>query len=377
MIRPARIRSPKILLPVLLAFAVGGAVVWSQLQGAQDRRDKQRRADIAQLRDTLTQYQSTNKKLPVPEGTLKQSGQTGGLQALATAALPKPPRAQDTYVYSVTADGRLYVACSQLERNNLAVFVTATGTFDAPANACTPDTKAEIAQFVIVDGLTKIGTILFYQSSPDIVNKQTLQQACAKSTDEGQLLGCFNGKILILRLDQPEITPEMNVTAAHELMHAVWAHLPDKERKDLGTEIAAEAKRINDPELTKHLEGYDPSERTEELHSVLGTEYPNLSAKLEAHYRQYFSREAALASHAKYKGLLDALKREIDQLRAQIDELDHQANFRLAAGDIVGYNALVNPFNALVVRVNQQIDTYNALTEHTRPENVQQPVKGR
>lgn len=381
---------PKRLLALVVVagvVAAGIGLAWyNDGQTKERQRDDKRRADLQLWKTNLVQQRATAGRFPPGAGEVSQSGSSGGLEVLASdlgaagSSLPRPPQPTDRYIYSVTENGQSFVMCATLEQGNrrLAFFINADGSFHTAAPACAPGASPVTARFVTATTLTDPAAELFYENQPEIVPKATIQSACSSAvTGDIQLAGCFTGsKIYILDLQIPEILGEENVTAAHELLHAEYERLSSSERAKLRPPLEAAAKATGDAELTKHLERYQLDDKAGELHSVLGTEYPNLSPELEDYYKRFFKNRAAIvAVHQRYKSLLDGLSAEIDRLRARLDQLDKEADAYLARGNIAAYNDLVDPYNSLVQSVNQKIDRYNQLTEHTRPESVQPKVE--
>jgi DNA repair exonuclease SbcCD ATPase subunit len=122
----------------------------------------------------------------------------------------------------------------------------------------------------------------------------------------------------------------MEVTAAHEMLHAAYDRLSDADRERLGEKLKRAARRVQDPRLLKVLKEYEtnqPNIFVNELHSHLGTELQDLGdPELEEHYEQYFENRqqvVALArqsqsSLAKLDAIAKTLKPEIDRLEKDL-----------------------------------------------------------
>ena len=364
------------MLLVLIGIA-GAAWLVSDYQAGQRDRDAQRKADLIKWREQLQKSKAALGQYPSVDGELTQERPNGGFQ-VADANGPRPPRAQDKYVYASNNDGSVFVLCTNLERGGgQAIFVTAEDDFEAAKQGCHRELTPEFATYVQTAGLSDLGASLLYAHDPQIVSKSFIQGQCADSIHgSSQVQGCYNGtKIYVIDLGFPEILDEMQVSTAHEMLHAAFHALDDQDRERIGGLLQQRATAIADPELSKHLEQYRAEQNLDELHAVLGTEYGDLGPELEQHYAQYFTdRRKVLAIHAKYKQLIDGLKTEIDNLQAELDALGARADGLKAAGRIGEYNALVEPYNSRVDRLNRTIDRYNALTEHTRPEAKETPA---
>jgi hypothetical protein len=229
---------------------------------------------------------------------------------------------------------------------------------------------ADVAQIEKRLLLTSYATAIFYRNSPQIDTKMAFNTNCA--TGAGTLeLGCyFRGSIYVLQIDNASLKPEMDVVTAHELLHAAWMRLGETERNKLSTELQTAYAGIQDSELRSRMADYaksEPGEEANELHSILGTEYANLSPSLEAYYRRYFVNRATLiAAHQQYQNVFNSRRNELErelstirELKNQLTALNRQMSGYRSTGLISSYNALVPRQNALVDNINNRIDTYS------------------
>ena len=282
--------------------------------------------------------------------------------------------------------------------------------------------SAEITRLTIATAMTPEATQLFYRQTPAIEPKPVFAQSCSKinhAAEELVALGCFrsstqsgriiSGKIYIQSITDARFDGIMEVTAAHEMLHAVYARLSKSEQQDLGDRLERAALRVKDPRLAGVLKRYKDTDRElyrNELHSHLGTELGNLGDEvLEKHYRRYFTdrkKVVALAqkSQTAFRQLDDkaqVLKAELDTLEASLKAdkqsikkadqalLDAQQNLdslksslmilKDQADDSSGenftnlaqrfentksnYNTQVQDYNAQVQTHQGQIDTFN------------------
>lgn len=224
--------------------------------------------------------------------------------------------------------------------------------------------------------LTDSARAIFYRSNPVIDTKAAFNQDC--QTTSGELeLGCYtHNKTYILQIDNSSLKPEMDVVTAHELLHAVWARMSTKERAKLSVELEAAYAKITDQDLRDRMADYaksEPGEQDNELHSILGTEFANLSPQLEAHYKIYFAnRVTIVAAHSAYQGVFTSRRQElaaelatIRSLKAQLVTLNRQMEQYRTSGQISSYNVLVPRQNSLVDDINRRIDSYSAgVTEY-------------
>ena len=203
--------------------------------------------------------------------------------------------------------------------------------------------SAEITRLTIATAMTPEATQLFYRQTPAIEPKPVFAQSCSKinhAAEELVALGCFrsstqsghiiSGKIYIQSITDARFDGIMEVTAAHEMLHAVYVRLSKSEQKDLGDRLEQAALRVKDPRLAGVLKRYQDTDRElyrNELHSHLGTELGDLGDEvLEKHYSRYFAdrRKVVLLakkSQTSFRQLDDkaqVLKTELDTLEANL-----------------------------------------------------------
>ena len=229
--------------------------------------------------------------------------------------------------------------------------------------------------------LTQPAKAALYRSKAQIDSKTSFNQDCETKPHELEL-GCFfHGRIYVLQIDNENLAPEMDVVTSHELLHAVWANMSSQDKKTLGAELEKEYSRVANDDLRQRMAGYaqsEPGEQDNELHSILGTEFADLSPTLERHYAKYFAnRSVIVAAHAQYESVFSSrrteLETELSQIRAekaQLAVLNRQLESYKAAGQVDTYNSLVPQQNRMVDQINteiagyrQGVDEYNALSK--------------
>lgn len=241
-------------------------------------------------------------------------------------------------------------------------------TFPATTTTSLPE---ELEALVEGAGMTAEGRAAFLGATPRIEDPATFDVSCAglKTGEEGRAHthGCVaDGVIHLRQIGDPEIADLINVVAAHELLHVVYGTLESSEREAIDAEL--EKLRARNAALRERLKAYDDGEDLEnELHSVAGSEFADLSVALEDHYGRYFDRAKVLGA---YQAALGDRDREIRRLRATVAELDARvdtARLNLeqleTAGDVEAFNAAVDPFNALVAERNRSATLLNDLVE--------------
>ncbi|HEX3081726.1 MAG TPA: hypothetical protein VHQ86_00570 [Candidatus Saccharimonadia bacterium] len=241
--------------------------------------------------------------------------------------------------------------------------------------------SAKVSAFESRVTLTRHAQAVFGRANPVFDDKQTFNRDCDTQPHELEL-GCYyRGRIYVLQVDNASLAPEMDVVAAHELLHAVWEGMSPSDRQVIGKELERVYAGITDQDLKDRMAGYaqsEPGEQDNELHSILGTEYATTSPLLEAHYTKYFAnRPQVVAEHAAYKAVFESRRTELESElasirseKAQLSLINRQLDSLRASGQIAAYNALVPKQNQLVDDINSRIekyqsgvDEYNALSK--------------
>lgn len=237
---------------------------------------------------------------------------------------------------------------------------------------------------------------VFYVNHPKLQNKQEFRASCTQQ-EETIVLGCFieNKGIYLLEVDDPRLQGIVEVTAAHEVLHAVYERLSSSERAKVDKMTSDFFASLDTPRLKENIENYrkkDASIVPNELHSILASEVRNLSPELEEYYSKYFQdRSAIVALSEKYeqtfidlenqvkaydaqlktlKADIDVKEQEIEQLGVEIDtersNLDKLISERKIAQyntGVEGFNVLVNRYNSLIKTRQSQALQYNQIVE--------------
>ena len=218
--------------------------------------------------------------------------------------------------------------------------------------------------------LTPRGERIFLASRPTIDGSQHFNTQCSgvDHSESGHVLGCFaDDRIRLFDVTDERISDIVEVTAAHELLHAAFARTSETERKELSLELqnAFDELTANDSTLIERMSVYEhlpEAAYMNELHSVLGSEARTLPANLEAHYATLFENRDTLIDrfdkfHAVFNRMKlqgEALEQEMTGLRSSIEQRN------------IEYDALVNEFNAdaaLFRARNERFEFSNNVTE--------------
>jgi len=223
---------------------------------------------------------------------------------------------------------------------------------------------------------------LFYVNHPQLLSTVTSFRQYCPENENTIVLGCYHPDqdgIYIYNVQDPSLAGVAQVTAAHEVLHSIYARLSTKDRAALDSELQDYYQNdLHDQRVLAEVALYqqtEPNSVMDEMSCTFGTEIASLPSPLEAYYSRYFNnRQAIVAFEQNYEGeftsrtnqinaydaQLAALKQQISNeestLSAQLNQinsdrarLDSQRN----SGDIGGYNAGVDSFNS-------EVDSYNS-----------------
>jgi DNA-binding transcriptional regulator YbjK len=219
--------------------------------------------------------------------------------------------------------------------------------------------SAEMQAVTQRSGFSDVGTYLFFASRPLLQDRTSFNDSCRSvATEQTAILGCYAAqRIYLFDIDDPRLDGVKEVTAAHEMLHAVYDRMSFDEKKDINALLEAQSQALgNDQgrvdELLAQYAETEPGERLNELHSILGSEIATLSPELEEYYAQYFTDRAGLVSLAqKYQSVFNELQQQqdtlVNELNALADAVDAQSaayrrNLQVLEGDIAAFNRRAN-----------------------------------
>ncbi len=222
---------------------------------------------------------------------------------------------------------------------------------------------------------------LFYLNRPRLLSTvKSFRQYCPENKDT-IVLGCYhpdqNG-IFIYNVSDQSISGVEQVTAAHEVLHSIYARLGSKDRQSLDTQLESYYKHglTNQRVLAevKIDQQTEPTAVMDEMSCTFGTEIANLPAPLESYYKRYFNNRPAIVAYeqqyeAEFTSRQNTIAIDDQQLNDQKQQVTAQEaalSFQLtqinsdrarlssllASGQTTAYNASVTNFN-------NEIRTYN------------------
>ncbi|WP_336659399.1 hypothetical protein [Leucobacter sp. USHLN153] len=217
------------------------------------------------------------------------------------------------------------------------------------------EASPRIAELATDLDLTSAGHRIFLATHPTVDGSQHFNDQCADvdHSEEGHVLGCYTkDRIHLFDVRDERVSGIVEVTAAHELLHAAFARLGEGDRallsarlRDVYDELAP-----NNPQLAERMEVYEhlsDAAFANELHSVLGTEVQELPDWLEQHYAQWFDDRGALVdAFDRYHTVFDDLQDQAEALEAEMTSLRKDVERRKAEydEDVAQFNADASAF---------------------------------
>jgi hypothetical protein len=247
----------------------------------------------------------------------------------------------------------------------------------------------EISRLADQTTMTRTGRKFFYVSDPELLSGDTFWDRCSIN-EETIVLGCYTPerRIFILDVTEQKLEGVVQVTAAHEMLHAAYDRLSRTERNRVDQLTNEVYQQLEDQRVIDSVESYrerDPRVVPDELHSILATEVMALSPELEEYYTRYFSNRKTIVEFAEnYKDAFDEAKRQLEDIRTRLDQkkvslvsleaeitnqfeniqaLRDDMNDLLERDEIEEYNANVDRYNELIRSHRLKVVSYNAMVE--------------
>ena len=191
-------------------------------------------------------------------------------------------------------------------------------------------------------GLTPAGERVFLATQPTIDGSQHFNEQCSEvdHSEHGHVLGCFTAdRIHLFGVTDERVQGIVEVTAAHELLHATYSRMGEGDRAALAPKLRAVYEDLaeDDPRLRERMQVYEhlpDAAFANELHSVLGTEARDLPDWLERHYAQWFDdRDALVDTFEAYHSVFVDLQQQAENLESEMTTLRRDIETRKAAYD--------------------------------------------
>jgi uncharacterized protein YukE len=247
-----------------------------------------------------------------------------------------------------------------------------------------------ITELAYEDTMNAYTRHLFYLNKPQLLNTVgAFRQHCPEN-ENTIVLGCYHPDqdgINIYAVQDSSLAGIQQVTAAHEVLHAVYARLSNSARMQLDSELEAYYKSgLTSPTVKAEVALYQKTEPTavnDEMSCTFGTEITQLPAALNNYYAQFFTnRQKIVGYEQQYQAQftnrenqisaddsqLTAMKQQISSqetsLTAQSNNLNAQKSQLeqlLSSGKVAAYNSAVTAYDS-------QVDTYNTALTNLKQE---------
>lgn len=213
--------------------------------------------------------------------------------------------------------------------------------------------SAEMTEIVDSLELTGKGQRILTATRPSLDDQQSFNEHCESHDEDIALLGCYTeGRIYVYDIENEQLELASNVTAAHELLHAVWERTNTAEKTRLETllnDLMAEKQEWFDEEL----ETYPEEERLEEVYTRAGTKLRELPAELEQNYGEIFQNRAKIVEYYEtYSAPFEELQEKLEKLEAEVTKENQAIDEQKAAYDqrLNEWDAKVDQFNSCAER---------------------------
>jgi hypothetical protein len=250
----------------------------------------------------------------------------------------------------------------------------------------------EIEQLTLNDSMTTKAKHLFYINHPQLISSKTEFRKACPQNEQTIVLGCYHSMqngIALFDVTDKRLRGAEEVTAAHEMLHAVYDRLSSSKKEQVNRLLKDYySNKLTDKRIIKVMEAYkvtEPNDVVNEMHSVFGTEVEILPNELENYYSQYFINRQKVVDYSKnYQSVFDAntlklknlkdqindLKSELNSLKSQIESLQailEDENQRmqqlLKNGNNKAYNNTVYSYNSKVEELSILVNQYNSNVE--------------
>lgn len=249
---------------------------------------------------------------------------------------------------------------------------------------------AAVAQLAADDSMTTKAKHLFYVNRPVVTAGAAFTSHCPAGSEKTVVLGCYVGNdagIYIYAVSDARLDGVEQVTAAHEMLHAAYRRLSHSERQKVDGMLTDYYQHgLTDQRIKDTIDAYkqsEPDDVVNEMHSVFGTEVPNLPPALEQYYAQYFTvRSKVTALTARYQGeftsrqaqvaaydtqlktlsqQITANEAQLNQQKAMLQTQRNQLQAERSSGQAGAYNSDVASYNQAVRDYNVQLQATKAL----------------
>ncbi len=246
----------------------------------------------------------------------------------------------------------------------------------------------EVVQLATDTTLNQQTRRLFYVYYPSLEDKSNFNNNC-KTGEKTIVLGCYvSGQgIFLYKITDARLNGIIQVTAAHETLHAAYDRLNADEKSRIDILTQKVYKSTNNPRINEAVSDYQKNgaDVANELHSIIGTEVRDLPPELEAYYAKYFTNRIKIVEFSEkyeqeftnrkqlvlqYDASLNNLKNQIDNKENGIESMSSSLQSErarldglLEAKDYENYNQAVPKYNSRISTFNNQVREVRSLIE--------------
>ena len=172
--------------------------------------------------------------------------------------------------------------------------------------------------------LTEEGRRLLYASHPQIETDKEFNKDCQSTERTAAMLGCYyKRKIFIYDVQHAELEGAVEVTTAHEMLHAAYDRLNIFERTEVDAMLRQAYETVKDePDIKALMEYYrkaQPGTDINELHSIIGATVSSVTPELEKYYARYFDdRATVVAMNTRYTAVFKQVEQRAEELSRQL-----------------------------------------------------------
>lgn len=233
--------------------------------------------------------------------------------------------------------------------------------------------SAAISQLATDSKMSDTGRFYFFVTHPELKTAKQFNEVCQRVEQASPILGCYdqvNDRIYVYNISNQELDGIKEITASHEMLHAAFTRLDEKEVKTLSAQLELAYQKVADDDLKERIDYYDrtaPGSRINELHSILGTEFLDIGSDLEKYYSKYFSNRTELVElHQSYQQKFKDIERESEALLASLETLKTRID-----GLTAQYHQDVDAINQRVQQFNDRAKSggFNSQSEFDRTKN--------
>ena len=176
--------------------------------------------------------------------------------------------------------------------------------------------------------LTDHGKLIFRATSPSLDSRDDFNKVCSAGQSEASILGCYVAdEIHVFDVESKEFSGIVESTSAHELLHAVWMRMDDREKSDL-TPVLKSVYDSGSTEFKKTVDLYDSSAKLEEIYVRSATQIRDLPENLEKHFSTIFKNqdslvgfyESYISPFSELEKAINSLSEELSSLKQKIEE---------------------------------------------------------